>query len=157
MPPPPHSATAGLVVSLAVVSVAVVLALRQYREWLGREDDLSEADAKHFARQDMRRGIGVGVMVLLAPGLSIGSRLEPRVGGRTNPMFVPVWLGIFVLIFALLVLALLDLIATRLYARRHRRVLFEERIEALRDEYRHREKPGNGRPGPSESLDGFSS
>jgi hypothetical protein len=148
MPPPQQAEVASLVLATAVVLIAGLLGLRQFLERRSREPDLSEADARHFVRQDIRRALGVGVMLLLAAGLVVGSRLEPKVAGRTNPLFVQVWLGVFLLIFVLLFLAMLDWIATRLYARRHRREIFDERIEILRDEFRRRagRAGGNGRP-----------
>jgi di/tricarboxylate transporter len=152
MPPPQQTAVASVVLSSAVVLIAAILALRQYLERRGRGPDLSEADARHFARQDVRRALGLGVMLLLAVGLVVGSRLEPRIAGRTNPLFLQVWLGVFFLIFVLLVLAMLDWLATRVYARRHRKAIFEERIEVLRDEFRRRADrgEGNGQPGLGE-------
>jgi hypothetical protein len=150
MPPPQQAEVASLVLSAAVVLIAGFLGVRQFFDRRSREPDLSEADARHFVRQDVRRALGVGVMLLLAVGLVIGSRLEPRIAGRTNPRFVQVWLGVFFLIFVLLILAMLDWIATRVYARRHRREIFDERIEILRDEFRRRADrdsgKGNGRP-----------
>ena len=50
---------------------------------------------------------------LLALGLALGSRIPPRVAGRTNPLFVQIWLGTFLLILALLLLAFLDWLSTR--------------------------------------------
>ena len=47
-----------------------------------------------------------------------------------------IWLGVFVLIFVLLSLAMIDWIALRLFARRHRDQILRERIEILREEAR---------------------
>ena len=87
-------------------------------------------------------------MVLLALGIAIGSRLEHKIAGRANPWFLAVWLAVFALIFVLLWLALLDWIATWLYARRHRRLIARERIQFLRDQRRRRAYRGNGQGTP---------
>ena len=134
MPTPQQTAAVSLAISIGVAVVAAVLAIRQWHERRNRDPDLSEADAVHFARQDRRRGLGVVVMMLLAIGLSVGSRIMPRVGVRANPLFMETWLGVFLLVLILLVLAMLDWLATRLYARRHRQAMIRERLEILRDE-----------------------
>ena len=154
MPPAQQTAAVSLAISIGVTFIAVALGLRQWHERRQRETDLSGLDASHFVRQDLRRGLGVVVMLLLAVGLSAGSRLDPRLGGKANPVFVDVWLGVFLLILILLGLAVLDWVATRLYARRHRRAMARERLEILRDEVKlHRQLdtgdglsdgPGNG-------------
>jgi len=150
---PQSPAAASLVVAIGVTIVAVVLALRQRRERGEREPEPSEADARHYARQDLRRALVGIVMVLLALGIVIGSSIEPKLGGRTNAWFLGIWLAVFILIFALLWLAMLDWIATWLYARRHRRALARERIEYLRNERRRRAYRGNGRGHPQDPLD----
>ena len=105
----------------AIGLTAAVLALRQRYERRHREPGLSEADARHFARQDFRRALVGVVMVLLAWASRPARGSSTRSRGRANPWFLAVWLAVFTLIFILLWLALLDWIATWLYARRHRR------------------------------------
>jgi hypothetical protein len=155
MPPAQQSAAVSLVISIGVAAAAILLGLRQWHERRLREPDLSAADASHFARQDLRRALGVVVMLLLAAGLSAGARVEWRLAGRANPLFIQLWLGVFLLILILLVLAVLDWLSTRLYARRHVRAMARERLEILRDEYKLREQlergeghsgTGNGAP-----------
>ncbi len=156
MPPAHESAAVSLAISVGVAAVAVLLGLRQWHERRLRESDLSEADASHFARQDLRRGMGVVVMLLLAAGLSAGARVEPRLAGRANPLFIQLWLGVFLLILILLILAVLDWLSTRLYARRHVRAMARERLEILRDEYKLRQQweLGEGREGASDTGNG---
>jgi hypothetical protein len=165
-----------VVLSVAIAAVAAILGLRQASERRTREPSTSEADRNHFSRQDLRRGLGVAALLLLALGILVGSRLEPRVridrheariegdqpapadepakrppASRANLRFVGLWVGVIALIPILLTLALLDLLATRRYAERHRRTLARERIELLR-ELRHAEDPGDEdlhRPGPN--------
>jgi hypothetical protein len=153
MPMSQQAAVVSLALSLGVAAVAVLLGWRQWQERRRREPELTPADSRHFARQDLRRGLGVLVLALLAVGLAAGSRVEPRVAARTNPLFIPLWLGILGLSFVLLVLALLDWLATRLYARRHVRAIARERLAILRDELRRRAAPRMPRDDWREAVD----
>jgi hypothetical protein len=64
--------------------------------------------------------------------------MEPRIAGQANLRFVALWLAVLGLIFVLLVLAFVDLMATRSYARRHRRGIARERLEFLVEQLRNR-------------------
>jgi Na+/H+ antiporter NhaD/arsenite permease-like protein len=145
------AATVMLVSAIGVT--AAVLTLWQRYERRHREPVLPEADARHFARQDFRRALVGVVLVLLALGITAGSRLEHKIAGQANPWFLAVWLAVFTLIFILLWLALLDWVATWLYARRHRRQIARERIQFLRDQRRRRAYRGNGQDRPREPPD----
>ena len=147
------AATLSLVLAIGVTVVAVVLALRQQYERRHRDPGLPDADARHFARQDFRRAVVGVVMVLLAVGVAVGTRIDPKLAGKTNPWFLAIWLAVFTLIFILLWLALLDWVATWIYARRHRRALVRERLQLLRDEQRRRAFRGDGRGTPREPRD----
>jgi hypothetical protein len=130
MPADPRLAS--VILAVAVIAVAGLLALRQFQERRNRAPDLSEADLLHFTRQDIRRFLGAGVMMLIALAILVGSRINPRVGGRPQRwLFAGVWLFVFMLITMLLILAARDWLATFTYARRHRRALADERREAL--------------------------
>ncbi len=155
MPPDRRDAEIGLLLSAFVVFIAAVLAHRQWRDRRHRDVDRDGAEAAYYSRQDIRRWLGVVVMTLIALGLGVGVRIPHIVGGRTNPLFVQVWLVVFLLIFALLLLALLDWYATRRYAYRHRREMLHERDETLRDVMRPRQHPNNGRRGPEEQEEGL--
>lgn len=156
MPSSRQTKRAGLALSVFVSLAAGALALRQRTERLKRDPDLSPLDARHFQSQDRRRAAGALVMFSLAAGLAAGSSLPHLAGGRSNPAFLIVWFVVFVLILLLLVLAFVDLLATRLYARRQHRALVRERLDILRDEARRRGRedgrwnasrpPGNGFP-----------
>jgi hypothetical protein len=138
MPSPGLTHAVSLVLSLVVAAVATALMWRQAGERRSRGDDLSPADERHFQRQDGRRALGAAVMLLLAVGLSVGSRIPHKAAGHSNPLFLVAWLNVFLLIFVLLGLTLADLLATRAYARRHRRALLHERLKMMRDEARRR-------------------
>lgn len=125
-------ASASLLLSSGITLIAAFLGLRQWYEWRAR-DALNDRDRNYFFRQDVRRGLGVVVMLMLAASLYFGSRIPPKVAGQANLTFVQVWLAIGALIIVMLGLALLDWISTRLYARRHHRDLVTERRRILRE------------------------
>jgi len=126
-------ASASLTMSIGITLIAAFLGLRQWYEKQARESDLTDLDRRYFSRQDVRRGLGVAVMLLIAVGISIGARIEPRVNGRANLTCFFVWLGVIGLLVVMIILAGLDWLATRLYARRLRRSMARERIKLLHD------------------------
>lgn len=155
MPSARQTKSAGLVVSAFVGLSAALLAYRQHGERRMREEDLSVADAEHFRSQDRRRAVGSVLMLILAIGLAVGSSLPHMAGGRSNPEFLIVWLAVFVLIVVLLGLAFVDLLATRVYARRQRKALIQERLDVAREAARQRASGGGHRNGASPSGNGF--
>ncbi len=66
------------------------------------------------------------------------SRIQPGPAGRPNLVFLALWFVVLALIMVLLGLALADLLSTRSFARRHRKQLIRESIEAIRQEARRR-------------------
>jgi UDP-N-acetylmuramyl pentapeptide phosphotransferase/UDP-N-acetylglucosamine-1-phosphate transferase len=127
-------ATASLVLSSFVLLVAALLG---WREWVDRRDrspELSPEDARHFGHQDRRRTLGLVVLAALAVGLVVGSRIPHKIGNQTNPQFLGIWFGVFLLISLLLFLAMIDWLALRIFARRHRSQILRERIEILKEE-----------------------
>jgi uncharacterized membrane protein len=148
MPPAASAAATSLVLSAALLVLAAYFAVRQWRDRRDRDPDLSDADADYFARQDARRWLGSVVMVLLAAGIAFGTRINPRANREAGRLFGWVWIGVIVLLFIWLTLALLDWRAIAAYARRHREALANERYAALEEERRKRAARGNGRGGP---------
>jgi hypothetical protein len=158
MPPAESLGPISLALAIAVGLIAAALGLRQWSEWNHRAPALVDEDRGYFYWQDLRRGIGVIVMVILAVGVGLGARLkpfvvdpsyepqvvsavrvlagsrvEPLIARHANPLFIRVWLCLITLILVLLALALWDSMATRRYARRQRQSLVRERNEMLRD------------------------
>jgi len=123
-----------LALSIGIVAVAAGLLLWLWLQRRDRDTDLSPADARHFARQDVRRTLVAIVLLVLAFIIFFGSPMEAKVNGRANRVFVGLWLSAFALVFILLLLAMLDWLATRFYARRHIQQLARERLEILREE-----------------------
>jgi len=136
--------TACWALALGVAMIAAFLGLRQWYERRGRSEPSSAEDDAHFRRQDLRRWLGVAVMLVLALDVFAGSWVEPRIGGRGNPWFGVVWLVVLSLIVLMLALAFFDLLATRRYARRQRRDLFMHELE----EIRRRLRRAGAAPGP---------
>jgi hypothetical protein len=135
-------ATASLLLSSFVLVVAALLG---WREWVDRRDrsmELSPEDARHFGHQDRRRTVGLVVLVLLAIGLLIGSRVPHKLGNHSNPVFLGIWFAVFLLIFILLALAMIDWVALRIFARRHRGQILRERIAILQEEASRRKSRG---------------
>jgi hypothetical protein len=143
MPIASDLASTGLWTSFGLALVALFLALRQWYESRARDPELSSEDRSHFRRQDVRRGAGIAVILILAAGLSIGTRIDHKIEGRPNPGFIEIWVAELALLVLLVVLAVLDSLATLAYARRHRRALARERGAALRDILRRRDDSGS--------------
>jgi hypothetical protein len=135
--------TASLVLSSSVVLIAVLLGWKEWSDRRGRNSDLSPEDARHFGHQDTRRALGIAVLGLLAVGLFVGSRVPPKLGNKTNPQFLGIWLGVFLLILFLLGLAMIDWLAIRVFARRHRNQILRERIELLKPDKRPKKIEGS--------------
>lgn len=153
MPLAQPTAAVSLALSIGIVAVAIVLSIWLWYERRVRDPDLSAADARHFKRQDFRRGTVALILLILAWEIYVGSPMEPKVGGRKNYAFFVIWLSAFALILSLLLLAMLDWLATRLYARRHLQQLSRERLEILREQQRQstpapHEESRNGRGNP---------
>jgi hypothetical protein len=160
-----------LMLSVAIAAIAVILGLRQWWEHRVRDADLSDVDHKHFFWQDLRRVSGVLLMLILALGIYVGSRIPPIISdfpldaddkqairavagtwvdtwinGEANPRFVGLWFVVIVVLMTLLALALFDWRATRRYARRERQALAGERLKILRDTFRRADSHRNGHP-----------
>lgn len=149
-------ATTSLVLSSFVVLVAALLAWKEWCDRRARAVELTPEDSLHYFHQDTRRSMGIAVMGLLAVGLVVGSRTPTRLGNRANPQFLVIWLGVFLLIALLLLLAMIDWLALRGFARRQRSQILRERIEIIREEQRLKKArgiDGNGQSdGPHDGV-----
>jgi hypothetical protein len=135
--------TASLVLSTLILLVAGLLTWREWADRRDRAPELSPEDARHFSHQDRRRVLGLVVLVALAVGLVVGSRIPHKLGNHTNPQFLGIWFGVFLLISMLLFLAMIDWLALRVFARRHRSQILRERSEILKEEARRRKALGS--------------
>jgi len=139
MPPANDVPSASLGLALGIVLIAMFLGLRQWYERRARDPELSRADHVHFARQDARRNLGVVVLFAIAAIVVLTTRLAPTIQGKANPAFAELWLIVMALIVVLLGLALMDWLATRVYAHRHRQEMIQESFRTTRDRDR---RPG---------------
>jgi small-conductance mechanosensitive channel len=153
------SGLASLLMAGVVLAAAAFLGWRQWRDVRSRPPSLSPRDEGHFARQDLRRLLGTIILVLIAAAMALGAWIPDRVGGRVNQTFINLWAGVALMMVVLLVLALLDWISTRVYARRLRRRLTDEGLSIVEDELRarialqiaqRRQEGTNGHPPASE-------
>jgi hypothetical protein len=136
MPSPEDLPSASLAMAAGISLIAAFLGLREWYERRARETDLSEADRLHFARQDARRILGVGVIFAIVVILLVSAALEPRIKGKANLVFIELWVVALGLIIVLLVLAMIDWVGTRTYARRQRRQIIRESLAGIRKEAR---------------------
>lgn len=150
-----RTAAVSLALSIGIVLVALALLAWLWYERRARDPELSEFDARHFKRQDFRRGLVALILLVLAFEIFVGSPMEAKVGGKKNYTFLLIWLSAFALILGLLLLAMFDWLATRLYARRHLQELARERLELLREEQRQLAPRDGSRNGAEAHLDDF--
>jgi len=162
MPPAPVADPSGpisLALAGLILVAAVFLGWRQWREHRSRPGGLTVLDENHFAREDLRRLLGTIILVLLATGIAAGGQIPAVMNGRANLKFIQVWSGVILLIVILLFLGLLDMISTRIYARRLRQRLAQEGLSIVEAELRIRmamrsaEDPTDGEPWSNESDD----
>lgn len=139
----------GRIVAVALAAlvglIAIVLAWRQQVDRSRRGSDLSDADSLHFRRQDRRRLLGAGLMVVLAIGLVVGTEMSPGTREQPNLAWLRLWIGVCLLVLMLLGLALADWVANARYASRHRRSIEDERNALIRNELqKHRGAQADG-------------
>jgi membrane protein implicated in regulation of membrane protease activity len=144
----------GRLLAAGVLAVALALLAWQWFERRRRPASRSQADARHFARQDLRRLLGAGVMALIAVMAWQGAEINPRAGRHEARLWASSWLLVAGLVLLLLTLALLDLLSIRLYARRHRRDLAAQQRAAIAAERRRLFDPdtGDGRRRPPDVI-----
>jgi hypothetical protein len=113
------------------VLVAAFLGLWQWFDRRAR--DVDEVDRVFFQRQDLRRWIGIGMMLLLAVAIFVVDPSQPSMSPQTIGQLGQL-VNLFcmiALIIGLLALALVDALATLRYARRHRRELSQEHAKLM--------------------------
>jgi hypothetical protein len=155
MPIAVAGATESLILAAGVLAVAAYFAWRQWVERRRRGTQATRDDAIHFIRQDARRFLGSVLMALVAVGLCVGTRIDVRAGPSQRLLFSATWLGVIALVGLLLILAMLDWLATRAYARRHRRALLAERLAVIEQERRRLagRRDGRGEPDAASGED----
>jgi hypothetical protein len=148
----------GLSLSCGILLVTLFLGLWQRFEQRSRDPETNDDDREFFRRQDRRRYAGIAVMVALALSILVDPLLFSvlpassalREKSVSGPISMAIWLIVCVVIVVLLVLAFLDLLATRQYALRHRQALEHERSKLVL-ELIHRSGSSDSGRGSSES------
>ncbi len=133
--------------------VALALIAWQVFDLKNRPSDHSPVDGRYFRNRDLRRWACALFMLLAAGLMFLAARIDDQAQGDrdTARLYVLLWIVILALIVAMLALALLDWLANRHYAARHRRALARERetyLSSLAEQSRQRDaKEGKNRPG----------
>ena len=147
MPASSPGAATGYLLAALTVAAAGWLAYRQWADRGRRPPEPSADDARHYARQDLRRWAGVALMAALGLGLAILVGLGPARDKHEARVLVRGWLGISGILLGLLILALFDWAATNAFARRHRKLHRASLEAALRRRGRDARGPEtNGTP-----------
>ncbi len=154
MPSAQTGTTVGLAIAAAVLALACFFLYRQWVEIRKRETDLTEADRVYFTRKDSRRLLGSILMMLVSVGMTAGVIVNPYRNRASGRLFGYIWLGVASLVCMLMVLAMIDWLANRDYALRHRRELINERKAILEAELRHRALARERRNGTNGTVDG---
>jgi hypothetical protein len=144
----------GSAIALMLMLLAALFGARQLTDRERRAKDLPRADAEYFEGQDVRRLIGSVVMFLIAAGMLYGLWMNPRAGRAEFRTWGLIWLGVSVLVCFLIVLAMFDWLAIRVYARRHRQILLDERLRILESERRRLGLANREIPRTAENSDG---
>jgi hypothetical protein len=131
----------GLALAASVIGVTLLLGGWDWVERRRLWPNPSDEDAAYFASRDVRRRIVAAIMVLMAGLVLVGSRTPHELEGRPNPLFVWVWVAAIVLVIPLLALAMVDWLAVRRHARRHRNAILREGMKLLEDELKRRAPP----------------
>ena len=131
----------GLAIAAGVLALTVIFVWKQWVERRDRETNLSSDDARYYRRKDIRRFFGTSILGLIGIGMVAGSLLNPK---TQKLPFLWVWLGVGALVLLSILLAFLDWFANFLFAARHRRLLIEERLGLIEEEFRQRAAGSNG-------------
>ncbi len=142
--------------TLVVAAVILVLATAfGVRLWQARrhrfEEAVSEDDTRHYASRDRRRAGVATVLALIGLGMIATTGIDARRSPADARLWGWSWLGILALTIVLLVLALLDWLATVSYARRQVRALAEEHRSLLTEAIRHHASRHDGQGPPDDS------
>jgi uncharacterized membrane protein len=143
----PLYVTVGSVIAASLVVLALGFGYRIWVERSRRDPALPVQDRTFFERQDRRRLAGSVLMLAIASSMGLGLALSPPTTRAEARTWGIAWLAASLFVCVLLVLAMVDWLAIRVYANRHRRALFRERLDALHAEsqrlgMRNGEEPG---------------
>jgi hypothetical protein len=131
-------------IPLAIVVLAVYLLVRHVRQWRVEQVSDASADERRYLRGRYRRRMQSSAMLLLA-GLAMhaGQRIDWQ---RQPTLYVFLWCGVALVVSWVIVLALVDIVATRLHLARleRQRVVEKAKLTAELARARARETDGKG-------------
>lgn len=157
----PLELSAGIALAVLIVAIAVYFALQQRKTlaMLRHDTELSLADRRYWHRQVVRRLVS-SVLLLVFAAMLVGwlimqptlDSLRPAEPVADMPESTKAWLRFFVgyviaalLVFGLILLvAVLDFLATARYGARHRRLLEDDRRAALQEEVERLQRDRHG-------------
>lgn len=144
--------SSSLAMAVGVGLITLFLGLRLWYERRGRGEGELHGERAFFRLQDLRRALGIVLMTALALMTAYGGRISHRIGDKANLGFVVVWFSVVVLVVLLLVLALVDSMATLRFARRARQRMIRERLQIVQESLaasQHSETDDSPNPSPS--------
>jgi hypothetical protein len=103
---PPLPTLQALLVPLCVLAVAAVLLGLELRSWhAARRSEFTSEERDYRRRRFRRRVQADGMLAVVAILMGVGSLLDPA---RHPSTYVGIWVGVFVLVLWLILLALAD-------------------------------------------------
>ncbi|MFO0910295.1 MAG: hypothetical protein U0794_18455 [Isosphaeraceae bacterium] len=130
--------SAGLSLAAGVTGVAFLLILWQIYDERRWQPEAGRPVSEHERSQSRRRRAVAAIMLLNALLIVVGIIVPHELEGRPNLVFVGIWVTVFLLVIALLVLAMIDWLATRRFALQARAAMSREGLAILRDELERR-------------------
>lgn len=139
-----------LVVGAALLIASIALMLTQWRAYQRLSEKINEA-GYHIAERQIRHRFAVGVMLfLLGVMIPLGDQLD-FIFRRHPGLFFFYWMGVLLLVFAMVIFVLGDVLSTLAYARVSQVELRQERHELEEKIRRYRatqaQTAANGKPG----------
>ena len=92
--------------------VAIFLGLWQWYDKRARSTELDEVDRNFFRRQDFRRWVGIGVMLILAAAIAVEPFITARIRGHPRRRCGILAIDLFVVCVLILVLLALAISPT---------------------------------------------
>jgi len=135
---------------LSLCAFGLLLIRSHRRSWKSQQEELEldEADREHFRKRFYRRMQASGMMVLIGVLMIVGLLFITK---EHKLLFGFYWMGVLVLTFWLIVLALGDAVSIAIYSRSAQSRLNEQRRILEAELERLRAQQGNGHA-PNEKL-----
>lgn len=158
---------------IGIVGAATFLAVQQFRARASLPFELSSDDAAYFRAQFVRRLVGCVLLLIIAAMIAgayvsglearaeqIGDVLRADAGGDRQPtpeqkqfqsLYAGYWIGVLLLLLAVVIVAALDLYAIRRYGSRHLKQIRDDRRAMIEREIANYRRERGRRNGVGES------